>query len=105
MPRVVIERLQIAAIAGVGQAIQVNNWRTSFLDPRQNEVRANETGSACYQDRIFLVHHFCQAVFLVQISLRRTLRRSLCSGSLFNRTMLSRKNATKTPIINPAKAA
>ncbi len=49
----IFDRTQIVEIAGVGQLVKIQNARGFGRDPLQNEVRADEPGSAGDENEIF----------------------------------------------------
>jgi hypothetical protein len=51
--RMVLNRLQIAEIAGVGELIEIQQTRRLLRDPLQNEIRADESGAAGDENQIF----------------------------------------------------
>ena len=48
--RVTVQRIQIFAISGVSQCIQINNRLIELRQPIQYKIRANKARAACYQN-------------------------------------------------------
>ena len=54
---VVVERREVCGVAGVGQQVEIDDRRADRLDPAQHEVRTDESGAACNENRVLGVCH------------------------------------------------